>query len=215
VLYLDTAVRDELAPLLATGLFDGVTTNPKILHGAGLAWSDLPALYGWCREHGARLVFMQATGRDVEELRQRSRELLAIGDAVRVKLVCTTAALQVARELADDGHEVLVTAVHHPAQGLAAAAAGARFIAPYVGRVDDAGRSGLETLTALRRVIDVAGAATLRVLAASLRSADAVAGAAAAGADDLTFSAEVARALLEDATTVAAADEFEQLAAAR
>jgi transaldolase len=105
--------------------------------------------------------------------------------------------------------------VNHPAQGLAAAAAGARFIAPYVGRVDDAGRSGLETLTALRRVIDVAGAATLRVLAASLRSADAVAGAAAAGADDLTFSAEVARALLEDATTVAAADEFEQLAAAR
>lgn len=215
MLYLDTAVRDDLEPLLATGLFRGVTTNPKILAQAGLGWRDLPDFHAWCRSRGAELVFMQATGLTVDELRRTARELLAIDDTVRVKLVCTAAGLQVTRELADEGHEVLVTAVHAAAQGLAAAAAGARFIAPYVGRVDDTGADGVAMVEALCRVIAASeGAGSLRVLAASLRTPEALARVTAAGAHDLTFSADVARALLADERTVAATEEFERLAAA-
>ncbi|MTV24837.1 transaldolase [Nitriliruptoraceae bacterium ZYF776] len=211
MLFLDSAVRDDVAPLLATGLFDGVTTNPKVLDQAGVRAEDVPAFYAWAREQGAGTVFVQATGRDVVELRRTSAAILELGDAVRVKLVATTAGLTVARELADAGHEVLVTAVYHPAQGLAAMAAGARYLAPYVGRAGDAGRDGTALVAQLARIVAAAGS-DLRILAASLRGADAVADASAAGAHDVTISVPVARELLDDTLTHVAADEFERLA---
>jgi TalC/MipB family fructose-6-phosphate aldolase len=215
MLYLDGADRAELAPLLATGLFHGVTTNPKILAQAGLTLDDVPELYGWAIDHGAQLVFAQALGTDVEALRRSARWITRIGERARVKVVATTAGLTVAKELADDGHEVLVTAVYHPTQALAALAAGARFIAPYVGRAGDNGRDGhalVATIAALAASWRDRGGHELRILAASLRTPDLVANAAAAGAQDVTVAVPVAWALLEDPLTVRAAAEFEELA---
>ena len=213
MLYLDSADRDVLEPVLQAGLVGGVTTNPKILHQAGLGQSDQPDLYHWCVDRGASLVFLQATGTDEHDLRRSSRSLLGLGDRVRVKLVCTRAGLTVARELADEGHDVLVTAVHHPAQGLLALEVGARYIAPYVGRVADSGGDGVALIRMIRDQIDRAGEGPrLRILAASLRSLDAVASAAAAGAHDLTIGGEVLHALLEEEATAEATTEFERLA---
>ena len=209
MLYLDAANRDDLAELLATGLFRGVTTNPTILHRAGLSAADTPALYRFTRDHGSTTSFAQATGRDAAELRASGRGIADLGSDVVVKLPCTQAGLTVAREFTADGVDVLVTAVYHPTQMLLAHAAGAQFIAPYLARSTDAGLDGIELveqLAALRT------AGSPRILAASLRNVSQVARAARAGSDDLTVNVPLARALLQHELTDQAVAEFEAIA---
>ena len=209
MLYIDSADRDQLEPLLSTGLFAGVTTNPAILGRAGLTAADLPDLAAWLRARGVTRFYAQATGTTVDELRTTAQRIADLGDDVVIKLVATTAALTVARELTDAGREVLITAVYHPTQALLAAAAGAHEIAPYVGRASENGRDGVALVADIAR-----STPTVRVLAASLRSPDQVAAVAAAGAHDLTLAPAVAQALFEDALTLAASAEFEELVAA-
>ncbi len=206
MLYLDGADRSELAPLLATGLFAGVTTNPTILDRAGLTGDDVESLLAWSRDQGAATFFAQATGESLTELRRCAHRLAALGPDVVVKLCATTEGLTVGRELTRSGSRVLITAVYHPVQIALADAAGADFIAPYVGRATDRGRDGIDLV---RRMAAIAS--TPRILAASLRSPDQVADALAAGAHDVTLSPAVARAALRDELTVAAAAEFEAL----
>jgi transaldolase len=184
MLYIDSADRDQLAPLLDTGLFAGVTTNPAILDRAGLTAADLPALVAWLRARGVRRFYAQATGESVEDVRAAAARIADLGDDVVIKLVATTDGLTVARELTDAGREVLVTAVYHPAQALLAAAAGAQEIAPYVGRTSESGRDGIALVAGIAQA-----APGVRILAASLRSVDQVAEVAAAGAHDLTLAA--------------------------
>ncbi|MCC2028318.1 hypothetical protein KEC56_02035 [Microbacterium sp. YMB-B2] len=209
MLYIDSADRDQLAPLLDTGLFSGVTTNPTILDRSGLSAADLPALAAWLRDRGVRRFYAQATGETVEEVRATAARIADLGDDVVIKLVSTAPGLTVARELTDAGRYVLVTAVYHPTQALLAAAAGAQEIAPYVGRTSESGRDGIALVAQIAR-----SAPDVRILAASLRSADQVAEVAAAGAHDLTLAPAVARALFEDELTLAASAEFEALVAA-
>lgn len=207
MLYLDSADRAALAPLLETGLFAGVTTNPAILDRAGMTAADLPALADWLRARGVRRFYAQATGATTEQIRSSAHAVAALGEDVVVKLVATAESLAVARELTEAGREVLVTAVYHPAQGLLAAAAGAQEIAPYVGRTSERGRDGIALVRDIARL-----APGVRILAASLRSPDQAAAVAVAGAHDLTVSTDLARALLGDELTLAAAAEFEALA---
>ncbi len=207
MIYLDSADREQLAPLLATGLFSGVTTNPTILHRAGLGFADLPELLTWAREHGVTRFYAQATGVSTDELRASAETVARLGDDVVIKLVATSEALTVARELTDRGREVLVTAVYHPSQALLAAAAGAQEIAPYVGRASEQGRDGVELVRTIAQI-----APHTRILAASLRSVDQVAEVVAAGAHDVTLSTPIASALLRDELTAAASEEFEAIA---
>ena len=209
MLYIDSADRDQLAPLLASGLFAGVTTNPAILDRAGLTADDLPALAAWLRDRGVSRFYAQATGTTTEELGASAQRIAELGDDVVIKLVATAPALTVARELTAAGREVLVTAVYHPAQALLAEAAGAQEIAPYVGRTSENGRDGIALVAAIVR-----SAPRVRILAASLRSPDQVAAVAAAGAHDLTLAPTVALALFEDELTLAATAEFEHIVAA-
>jgi TalC/MipB family fructose-6-phosphate aldolase len=216
MLYLDSADLRRIEPMLATGLFDGVTTNPVILDRAGLASADVPRLVADARGLGARRSFAQATGGTRDELRASAHAIAELGDDVVVKLVATRDGLAVARELADAGRETLVTAVYHPAQALLAEAAGATWIAPYVGRATSAGRDGVALVAGLAAATGTGRGdrPAPRILAASLRDADQVAAVAAAGAHDVTVSIDIAEALLADALTLAAADEFETVVAA-
>ena len=208
MLYIDSADRSQLEPLLRTGLFAGITTNPTILHRAGLSGDDVADLLEWARDHAAGRFFAQATGESVEDLRRSAVRLAALGTDVVVKLCATAEGLGVARELTRDGHPVLITAVYHPVQMMLAEAAGAEFVAPYVGRADDSGRDGI----ALVRQMTAVSRGETRVLAASLRSASAVVDATAAGAHDVTMAPAVAAAVLGDDLTLAAAAEFEAIA---
>lgn len=210
MLYLDSADTTELASLLATGLFAGVTTNPTILDRAGRSIADLPELFALTSEHGGTF-FAQATGADVAELRAASAAIVAISERIVVKLPATEAGLTVAKELTSAGTEVLVTAVYHPSQMLLAAAAGAQFIAPYVGRSTDSGFDGIELV---RQMAAMNAPGSPRILAASLRDVEIVSRVAQAGAHDLTMNTSVARALFEHDLTTRAVAEFEAISAA-
>lgn len=209
-LFLDTAVRDEAAALLRTGAFAGVSTNPTLLRRANLARADVPDLLHHLVSAGAGLVFLQATGGDATALTRDGRDLAALGDRVVVKVPCTSAGLEAAAALRSDGVPVLLTAVYTAAQALLAHSVGATRIAPYVGRMTDAGRDGVaETLT-MQRICAGSG---VTVLAASLRSLRDVAVLAAAGVPAFTLSPALARRLVDEELTVAAAEEFERTAA--
>src|SRR5690606_4250808 len=113
-------------------------------------------------------------------------------------------------KLVADGVRVLLTAVYHPVQAVAARDLGIQGVAPYVGRMTDAGRDGLGAVALMQQAI---GSEPTRILAASLRSLDDVATLAAAGVPDFTLGASVARALVEDELTQRAVAEFEAAAA--
>ncbi|WP_024285959.1 transaldolase family protein [Cellulomonas sp. KRMCY2] len=210
-LYLDSADRDALAPLLATGLFAGVTTNPLLLARAGLTSADLPALHDWAVAHGARTVFLQTLGTDVDQIVREGENLRALSERVVVKVPATRAGLTATRRLADSGVPLLVTAVYRASQALLAQAAGAQYIAPYLGRMTAAGRSGYEEILAMRRILTET---TLEILVASIKDVEAVIALAAAGVPSFTVGPELAAKLLDDDLSNAAAQEFEAIALA-
>jgi transaldolase len=209
MLYIDSADLDEISPLLETGLFAGVTTNPTILARSGLTARDLPGLAEWVRARGASRFFAQATGDSVQDIRRSAWAIAELGADVVVKVMCTPDGLTVGRELTESGREVLVTAAYHPSQILLARAARAQFIAPYVGRASDAGRDGTHLVASMSDLNP--GPEITRIVAASLRSVDALTDAMAAGAHDATIAPTVARALLADDLTGRAHAEFERI----
>ena len=210
-LYIDSADRSAIEPLWASGVFAGVTTNPTILDRAGLGQADVPALYRWLTALGVAQIYVQVLGRTRQEILRSAEELRALGP-VTVKVPATAEGLAAGRTLAEGGAEVLLTAVYHPVQALMARDCGLQGVAPYVGRMTDAGRPGVEAVIAMQQAI---GTVPTRILAASLRSADDVARLAAAGVPDFTLGAPLAQAILADELTAAAVEEFEQAAARR
>lgn len=174
-LYLDSADAADLARVLPSPLVVGVTTNPTLMRRAGLGWADLPGFLRRVEQLGAKTVHVQvrhadADGmlRDAEEYRRAAGDL----DLV-VKLPATRDGYAAAAPLAADGVGVTVTAVVEAEQVLWAALAGARYAAPYLGRMDEGGRDGLAVVRAMQDVASAYGGGRLRLLVASIRSPDA------------------------------------------
>jgi transaldolase len=208
-LYIDSADRDLIAEVWSSGVYAGVTTNPTILDRAGLGQRDVPELHEWLSDLGVRTVYVQVLGRTRDDMLRHADQLRAIGP-VTVKVPATAEGYAAARVLVEQGVPVLLTAVYHPVQALIARDCGIQGVAPYVGRMTDAGRDGVASVIAMQQAI---GTAPTRILAASLRSADDIARLAAAGVPDFTLGAALARAVLDDDLTRAAVEEFEAAAA--
>ena len=202
-LYLDTADRAAAEPLLATGLFAGVTTNPAILRQAGLTGAAIPDVYRWATAAGAREVFFQAWG---DDLAGKGRELRALGTEVVVKVVASLPGSAACAALAADGIPTLLTAVYAPGQAMIAAAAGATYIAPYLGRMEDAGRDAMADVLAMQEIL--AGTGT-RILLASVRDVASMVALARRGVRCFTFSPAVAEQLFADELTAAAVRAFD------
>ncbi|MBG6238661.1 transaldolase [Mycetocola sp. CAN_C7] len=165
--YADSADVDAVTELLADGLVHGVTTNPTILERGGRTVTDIPELYARWDAEGAREIFFQAWGATTAEMLGHADAILTLGDKAVVKVPATRIGFAAASALARRGADVLVTAVYSPAQALAAATLGARYIAPYLGRLNDAGRDGLSEISVMQELVAASGT---EVLAASLRS---------------------------------------------
>lgn len=208
-LYIDSADIAAIEELWETGVFSGVTTNPTILRRSGLGQADLPVLYQRLSDLGVGTFYAQVLGTSTAQMLESARDLLEIGPLV-VKVPATPAGLAAARSLVDEGTPVLLTAVYHAAQGLLARELGVQGIAPYVGRMTDAGRSGVESVLQMQQAI---GTEPTRILAASLRSVDDIAALAAGGVPDFTIGVDVARAMVADDLSLAAVDAFEKDAA--
>lgn len=207
-LYLDTADRAAAEPLLATGLFAGLTTNPTILARAGLGVADIPAVHRWARAAGAREVFLQAWGEETSTLLARGRELRDLGDDVVVKLVASRAGVPACAALSALGVPTLLTAVSSPGQAMLAAAAGATYVAPYLGKLHEAGRDGVGDVITMHEVLSATPSPT-RVLAASLRDVPTMVALARRGVACFTVGPAVAEQLFHDELTEVAVDAFE------
>lgn len=207
-LYLDTADRAAAESLLATGLFAGLTTNPTILRRASKGVADVADIYRWAVDAGAREVFLQAWGDSPQVLVERAQQLRELGPEVVVKFVATRAGSSACAAMAARGVPTLLTAVYDPGQAMLAAAAGATYIAPYLGRLNDAGRDGTAEVVAMHQVLVATGSST-KVLLASIRSVPEMVELARHGVDCFTMAPQVAEQLFADPTTAAAARTFE------
>jgi transaldolase len=211
-LYVDSAVRQDVEPLLDLGVFSGITTNPTLLHRAGLGPDDLPEVYRWAVDAGAQEVFMQTWGESADEMESRGRELAKLGERTVIKVVASAHGVRAAARLAADGIPVLLTAVYATHQAVTAAAAGVRYLAPYVGRMADEGRAAREDLAAMHQLLTATGS-TPRILAASVRSTADLVFLAQQGVDAFALPVTVARKLFDDTLTAAAVKAFDEITA--
>jgi TalC/MipB family fructose-6-phosphate aldolase len=205
--YLDTAERPEAEALLRTGLFAGLTTNPTLLARSGVRNRAIPELVEWTTEAGAGMVFVQTWGATAAELAERGRLLRDLGANVVVKVPASAAGVEATRALASEGIPVLVTAVYSAAQALPAMAAGASYLAPYLGRMNDAGRDGYAEIAAMQRSITACGS-PMKILVASLREPAQAAALAALGVSEFTLSPSVWRSFCADGLTMQAVEAF-------
>ena len=210
-LYVDTAVREDAAPLLDLGIFRGVTTNPLLLQRAGLGHADLAALVKGAGDRGVDEVFCQAWGERPEDLVACGERLHGYDGKVVVKVAATRAGTQAAATLARSGIPVLMTAVYSAPQAVLAAAAGCAYIAPYLGRMGDAGRPAHQEVLGMHRLLTAVGAPA-RVLVASVRNPADVVTLAQEGVECFALPPAVAAAFFTDPLTRAAAEAFEQAA---
>ena len=208
-LYVDSAEATATASLLEGSLVHGVTTNPTILDRAGRTAAEIPAMYTEWERLGAREIFFQAWGADRTETENRARRILALGERAVVKIVATADGFPLASRLAREGAPVLLTGVYTVPQALAAASAGIRYIAPYLGRMRDAQLGDVDEIA---RMQEVAGPAGTEVLAASLRAPQDLVNLALRGVTACTASPAVLSAMLHSDETVRASADFEAAA---
>jgi transaldolase len=207
-LFLDTADPEAWEQWLPSGLFHGVTTNPTLLRRAGqpCTLASLQALSARALELGARELHLQAWG----DLAGCGAALAAIAPGrIWVKLPITRSGAEAARQLMASGVPITFTACYEPAQVLLAAALGADYLAPYLGRISDLGRDGQAELIRMQRCVDGL-ASPLRLLVASLRQPDDLARLAAEGLNTFTISPLIAEALFSCGATEEAAVQFER-----
>lgn len=196
-IFLDSADIADLKAAAATGLVDGVTTNPSLIAKSGRKIADVIA------EICALIpgpVSAEAVATDVDGMLAEGRYLRSIASNVTVKLPLTRDGLIACRTLAAEGTPVNVTLCFSAVQALLAAKAGATFISPFIGRLDDGGHDGMELIREIRQVYDNYGYET-RILAASVRTVGHMRDAALAGADCSTIPPSVFNALYKHPLT--------------
>ena len=182
-LFLDSTDTAVIKDLAATGLVDGVTTNPSLIAKSGRPMLEVIAEICALVEGP---VSAEAVATDVPAMLAEGRRLAKIAPNVVVKLPLTREGLTATAELTGEGIPVNVTLCFSAVQALLAAKAGAAFISPFVGRLDDNGADGMEVVAEIRAIYDTYGFDT-DILAASIRTTAHVRAAALSGADCATI----------------------------
>lgn len=189
--FVDTADVAEIRELAATGLVDGVTTNPSLIMRSGRDFRETIAEICALIEGP---VSAEVTALDAPRMIAEGKSLAKIARNVTVKLPLTIEGLKACRALRGEGIMTNVTLCFSANQGLLAAKAGASFVSPFIGRLDDTGADGMELIGDLRRIFDNYDFRT-EILAASIRSPMHMKCAALAGADAATAPASVIKSL--------------------
>ncbi|HZZ31310.1 MAG TPA: fructose-6-phosphate aldolase [Phenylobacterium sp.] len=203
-LFVDTADTALIADLASTGLVDGVTTNPTLIAKSGRPMLQVIAEICTAIEGP---VSAEVAAMDTAGMLDEGRKLAAIAPNVVVKVPLTRDGLIATREFAHEGIATNVTLCFSAAQALLAAKAGATYISPFVGRLDDHGADGMDLIAEIRAIYDNYGFDT-EILAASIRSTAHVTTAALAGADCATIPPDVFNALFKHPLTERGLDQF-------
>lgn len=195
--FVDTADTAEIRDLAATGLLDGVTTNPSLIHKSGRKFLEVV-------EEICGLVdgpvSAEVVALDHETMMKEAAVLRKIADNVTIKVPLTVDGLKTCKALSQDGCMVNVTLCFSANQALLAAKAGASFISPFVGRHDDNGFDGMKLIDDIRLIYDNYGFET-EILAASLRHPIHVLECAKIGADVITAPPAVIKSLFNHVLT--------------
>ncbi|MYY50795.1 fructose-6-phosphate aldolase [Lactobacillus salivarius] len=185
--FLDTANTDDIRKYAELGLVDGVTTNPTIVAREG---RDFESFIKEITTIIDGPVSAEVTANEADKMIEQARALAKWADNIVVKIPMTEAGLKAVSVLSKEGIKTNVTLVFSVAQGLMAAKAGATFISPFVGRLDDIGSDGVKLIKDLRTVLDNYGLKS-EIIAASIRGVQHVEAVALAGSDIATIPAGV------------------------
>ena len=189
--FVDTADISEIRDLAVAGFLDGVTTNPSLIAKAGRPVADL--IKEICQTIEGP-VSAEVTATDFDGMIAEGKRLASIAANVAVKVPSTWDGFRACRALSQLGHKVNVTLCFSANQALLAAKAGATFISPFVGRLDDLGLEGMEVIREIRTIYDNDKSFKTQILASSIRSPLHVKQAAMAGADIATDRKRIGRA---------------------
>lgn len=202
--FVDTADIADIRELAATGLLDGVTTNPSLIHKSGRNFvevvSEIAALV-------PGPVSAEVVATDHEQMMREAEILRKIADNITIKVPLTIDGLKTCKKLTQEGTMVNVTLCFTANQALLAAKAGATFISPFVGRHDDIGFDGMQIISEIRTIYDNYDFQT-QILVASVRHPVHVLQSAMIGADVMTAPPAVIRSLFKHPLTDRGLESF-------
>ncbi|MBO6542904.1 MAG: fructose-6-phosphate aldolase [Alphaproteobacteria bacterium] len=190
--FIDTANIDEIRDLATTGMLDGVTTNPSLVAQSGRDFIEV--LKDICVTIDGP-VSAEVTALDAEGMIKEGKTLAKLADNIVVKAPLTWDGLKACRALSSEGIKVNVTLCFSANQALLAAKAGAAYISPFVGRLDDIHIDGMELIEEIRAIYDNYPDLETEILVASIRNPNHVKDAAIIGADVVTIPPSVLRQL--------------------
>ena len=202
--FVDTADIAAIRELHELGMVDGVTTNPSLILKSG---RDIAEVTREICELVPGPVSAEVVAADAEGMIREGKHLAQIASNITVKVPLTWDGLKACRALSDDGHMVNVTLCFSPAQAILAAKAGATFISPFIGRLDDIHLDGMDLIADIREIYDNYGFET-EILAASIRSVNHIVEAAKIGADVITAPPSVIKSMANHVLTDKGLEQF-------
>ena len=195
--FLDTADVDEIRQWNETGLLDGVTTNPSLILKSG---RDIKEVLAEICAIVDGPVSGEVAATDFDTMVKEGRTLAKIADNICIKLPVTLDGIRACNTLSKEGFQTNLTLCFNANQALLAAKAGATYISPFIGRLDDMGIDGMELIDEIRAIYDNYDFNT-QILAASIRTVNHVKDCAIAGADVATLPASTIEKLLQHPLT--------------
>ncbi|MBN9672862.1 fructose-6-phosphate aldolase [Roseibium aggregatum] len=202
--FVDTADTAEIKELEATGLLDGVTTNPSLVAKSGRDFKEVIAEICEITDGD---VSAEVAATDFDRMIKEAHVLRAIAGNVVIKLPLTFDGLKACKQLTEEGTKTNVTLCFSANQALLAAKAGATYISPFIGRLDDINIDGLDLIREIRVIYDNYGFDT-EILAASIRTANHVKDCAIIGADVATIPPATLKTLIKHPLTDKGLDAF-------
>ena len=202
--FIDTADINEIKAAMEMGMVDGVTTNPTLISRTGRPFLEVAKEIV---ETVPGPVSLEVVSFDTQGMVDEARQLAKLGDNVVIKIPMTTEGLKAVKILSEEGIKTNVTLVFSPLQALLAAKAGATFVSPFVGRLDDIGHDGMELIAQIVQIYDNYGFDT-EIIVASIRHPQHVLQAAIMGADIATIPFKVIKQLAKHPLTDVGIERF-------
>ncbi len=197
--FIDSADIQEIRALSETGLVDGVTTNPSLVAKTGRQFEEV--IKDICAVVDGP-VSAEVTATEAEGMIAEGKKLIEIAENVTIKVPLTWDGLKACKALSDDNIQVNVTLCFNANQALMAAKAGATYISPFIGRLDDIGLDGIELIEEIREIYDnYPDTLETEILAASIRTVNHIKQCAMVGADVVTVPPKVLQTMIKHPLT--------------
>jgi len=203
-LFLDTADVKSVKARLSTGLISGITTNPTLIRKSG---KDIQEVYWELVKLGIDDISMEIVGDSEQDLFSKAMgHVKTYGDHITIKLPCTIDGLKVCQRLSALSIRTNITLIFSPAQAILASLAGATYISPFIGRMDDNSLDGMKLISDIKHTLTT----DTKILAASIRDPQSVGTAFALGADICTVPTDVFDRMYNHVLTDKGVEQFER-----